>query len=166
MWDDGEHAFVAFADATGGELRRQAYLLTGDPATAETLVDRALAAAHLQYRQFGSDGVHEFARAELVRSFVADSYADRSRAPAAITQWVRGAEAASGGHAAVWEALHSLSPRRRAVIVLRYDEGLSEEEIGSRLGQPPRSVVADAEAGMLTLRTALSGLGEPSELVP
>src|ERR671931_2698541 len=77
MWEDGERAFTAFASEHGAELRRQAYLLTGDRATAESLARHALTAAHLQFRQSGGAGVAEFARAELVRSFVADSYTDR-----------------------------------------------------------------------------------------
>jgi DNA-directed RNA polymerase specialized sigma24 family protein len=166
MWDDGERTFRAFATVTSRELRGQAYLLTGDPASAESLAERALAATHLQYRQGGLGGVDEFARAELVRSFVADSYESGRPAAAAAAQRFRQAVNGYGGHTAVWEALQSLSPRRRAVIVLRYDEGLSEAQIADRLGRTPSSIMADAEAGMLTLRTALRGQGEPGDLVP
>src|SRR5919197_3273274 len=168
MWDEGERAFTAFVSVTSSELRRQAYLLTGDPASADALAERALAATHLQYRQRGSGGVGEFARAELVRSFVADSYGDGRPAPAAAgrqdRQPLNGVDG-QGGYATVWQALQSLSPRRRAVIVLRYDEGLSDEQIASRLGRTPSSIMADAEAGMLTLRTALRGQGDPGDLV-
>jgi DNA-directed RNA polymerase specialized sigma24 family protein len=166
MWDDGERAFRSFATARSVGLRRQAYLLTGDRSSAEFLAERALLAAHLQYRQFGSAGVDEFARAELVRSFVADAYTDWRPRSAATLGPDRRPGGAFRGRAAVWEALRSLPPRRRAVIVLRYDEGLSEEQIARRLGRPRNNVVADAEAGMLTLRTALGGSTEPGELLP
>src|SRR5205823_1768863 len=113
-------------------------------------------------------GVDEFARAELVRSFVAESYADRSHADRRMlgTNGHTSRPEPAGGQAAVWEALRSLPPRRRAVIVLRYDEGLSEEQIADRLGRPRNNIIADAEAGMLTLRTALNGYGDPGQLVP
>src|SRR6266487_1566938 len=115
MWDDGERAFRSFATARSVGLRRQAYLLTGDRSSAEFLAERALLAAHLQYRQFGSAGVDEFARAELVRSFVADAYTDWRPRSAATLGPDRRPGGAFRGRAAVWEALRSLPPRRPPV---------------------------------------------------
>ena len=140
-----------------GNLLRQAYLLTGDPRQAERLTERALAATTLHTRRFGPSGADEYARAELVRSFVAD--------PAFGAQHAHGAPGTSGGRTAVWEALSTLPARRRAVIVLRYDEGLSEEQIADRMGSNARSVLADAEAGLLTLRTAVAPGTDPRRLV-
>lgn len=149
-------------EGRGQRLRRQAYLLTGDPQRAEQLTRRALAAADLESRRVGQAGMVEFSYAQLVRSFVADPSVGRRVAGGGPAGPVSG----RNGYAAVWEALAALPPRRRAVMVLRYDEGLSEEQIAGRLGSSPGSVLADVEAGLLALRARLGRGAEPAELVP
>ena len=74
--------------------------------------------------------------------------------------------AAAGGptphpDVAMWRAVCRLPARRRAVIVLRYDEGLSEEHAAARMGTTPRLVRAEVDAAMLTLRTAVPGVSDP-----
>jgi pyruvate/2-oxoglutarate dehydrogenase complex dihydrolipoamide acyltransferase (E2) component len=145
--------FDAVADRQGAELRRQAFLLTGDARRAEWLAQRAAAAAELQWRRFGPVGAEEFARAELVRSYVADP------GPA-------GGAHPTGRGVSVWDALRRLPARRRAVLVLRYDEGLNDAQIAARMGSTPRAVAADVEAGLLTLRAATGGAGDPAEALP
>ena len=147
-------------DGRGLRLRRQAYLLTGDPRRAERLTDHALAAAGRQSSHLDPARFEELARAELVRSFVEGASAADRRDPAAT------ARSDGNGYAAVWEALRTLPPRRRAVIVLRYDEGLSETQIAERIGSTARSVTADTEAGLLSLRARLGAGRDPAELVP
>src|SRR5918994_465545 len=68
-------------------------------------------------------------------------------------------------HAPAWAALGGLPARRRAVLVLRYAEGLPDERIADRVGTTPRSVHVDAEAGLLTLGPALAGDRDPGRLV-
>ena len=135
-----------------GELLRQAYLLTGDPERARRLADGASAAAASFARQAGPAEALEYAKAELIRSYVADP-----GRPAA------GPAPGPTPHpdVAVWRAVCRLAPRRRAAIVLRYDEGLSEEEAAARLDTPAQTLRADVDAAMLTLRTALPGVPDP-----
>jgi DNA-directed RNA polymerase specialized sigma24 family protein len=134
-------------------LVRQAYLFTGDPERSRQLAERAAAAGQLHARRYGPAEALEYARAELVRSFVTDpgqAHAQASPATAPVHPDV-----------AVWQALCRLSPRRRAAIVLRYDEGLTEEQAADRLGTAARNVRADVDAALLTLRTALPGIEDP-----
>jgi RNA polymerase sigma factor (sigma-70 family) len=49
--------------------------------------------------------------------------------------------------------VQTLAPRQRAVIVLRYYEGLSEAEIARTLGCSPGTVKSQAHAALTTLRT-------------
>ena len=56
---------------------------------------------------------------------------------------------------AVRDALRTLAPRQRAVIVLRYYEGFSEAEIAATLGIAQGTVKSQARAGLASLRRAL-----------
>jgi hypothetical protein len=143
-------------DAVGrephGDLLRQAYLLTGDPQRARELADRADSAGEVHALRYGPAEGLEYAKAELVRSFVAD--------PGPPARFANGGPTPHPD-VAVWQAVCRLSPRRRAAIVLRYDEGLSEDHAASRLGTSPNTLRADVDAAMLTLRTALPGVSDP-----
>jgi RNA polymerase sigma-70 factor (ECF subfamily) len=60
--------------------------------------------------------------------------------------------------AAVREALAALTPRQRAVLVLRYYDELSESETAAALGIPRGTVKSRLAAGLGRLRVLLSGL--------
>ncbi len=150
MWDDARRT-----TGSDDDLFRQAYLLTGDPERAERLARHALGAAAQHSRRTGPAGSDDAALGELVRAFV-DEAGPGGHA---------GQPLPPGRHAAAWTALGGLPARRRAVLVLRYAERLSDRQIADRLGSTPRIVQADAEAGLLTLSPMLTGAGEPGRLV-
>lgn len=54
--------------------------------------------------------------------------------------------------AAVEALLRGLPPRRRAVLVLRYVDGLSEAEIAETLGCAPGTVKSQAAKALASLR--------------
>lgn len=58
----------------------------------------------------------------------------------------------------LWQALRALPPRQRAVVVLRYYEGLSEGEIAAALGVSAGTVKSQASKAMATLRLRLDAV--------
>lgn len=62
----------------------------------------------------------------------------------------------------LWPHVRSLPPRQRAVIVLRYYEGLSEQEIAEALDCSRGNVKSTAHHALKSLRAALADSGSTS----
>jgi RNA polymerase sigma factor (sigma-70 family) len=56
----------------------------------------------------------------------------------------------------LWPHVEALAPRQRAVVVLRYYEDLSEQEIAAVLGCATGTVKATASAALRNLRAAIT----------
>ncbi|HEY7103040.1 MAG TPA: hypothetical protein VH573_15515 [Mycobacteriales bacterium] len=158
-----QQGFTDFATARAGDLRRQAYLLTGSPERAVRLADKALAETGRRWdRLGGAVAAEEHAR----RVVATGSLRGRGVTPAvALTSRGTAAPTDDAGEA-VRRALAGLPPRRRVVLVLRYDEGLDDAAVGARLGLPPAQAAAEGEAGLVTLRSLLRRRGRPEDLLP
>ena len=55
----------------------------------------------------------------------------------------------------LWDLLKTLPQRQRAVIVLRYYEDMSEEQIATTLGCAPGTVKSQASKALAKLRAAM-----------
>lgn len=147
-------------------LLRYGHALTGNPHDAADLVQTVL-------EKVGS-------RWGDLRRRTGDpmAYIRRSMANAHISRWRRirreslvadipdqrgYADGDPFEHEPLWSALRHLPPRQRAVMVLRYYEGLSEIEIAHSLGVSPGTVKSQASKAMASLRTRLGvPVEEPS----
>ncbi|HEY3647104.1 MAG TPA: sigma factor-like helix-turn-helix DNA-binding protein, partial [Streptosporangiaceae bacterium] len=104
--------------------------------------------------------INEYVRTRRLRSsteIVTDVVPER---PAAGCLEDRAAD-----HAELWAALGALSERQRAVLVLRYYEGLADPEIATLLGcrgATVRSLASRGLAAMRPLVAAVSAKEEPT----
>ncbi len=154
--------YADFVRSRTHALLRSAYLLTGDQHLAEDLVQEALARTH---RAWG----------RLERSGNAEAYARKVMYHAQVSVWRRPkvAEVLPGelpdsdvgddparsavDRVALRRALLTLSPKQRAVIVLRYFEDCTEVEAARLLGVSVNTVKTQCARGLDRLRTLMPG---------
>ncbi len=156
MRDDG---FTDFVVEVERPLLRTAYLLTGDHGHAEDLVQTTLVKAHRHWAKVQrADSPLAYVRRILVTSHVSwrrrmstseqvietvpDRPGDDLQDRLATTDLVRA-------------ALRELSPKARAVVVLRWFEDLTEAETARVLGCSTSTVSTHAARGLATLRRHL-----------
>ena len=151
--------FTAFVVAHERQLLRTAYLLSGDHGHAEDLVQTALAKAHRHWaRVQQADSPLAYVRRVLVTSHV--SWRRRLMTSEQVIEVLpeRPGEDPQTAHAIgdeLREALRALSPRVRAVLVLRFYEDLTEAEPARVLGCSASTVNTHATRGLAALRAQL-----------
>ncbi len=124
---DAEREFREFVRAETPALMRAAYLLTHDSHKAEDLVQSALAGVALHWRTAAQNPA-AYTRKALYHQAVS-WWRWRGRRPESLSAALPEAIAASPDHErrlVVRAALAKLTPKQRAVLVLRYFEDLSE----------------------------------------
>jgi RNA polymerase sigma-70 factor (sigma-E family) len=135
-------------------LLRTAYLLTGDPHTAEDLVQTALAKLYLSWdkvdRRSSIDG--------YVRRILVNEHNSLWRRP-----WKRRETAAEhlpeqaapqrrGHDSDLWDFVQTLPRKQRAAVVLRYYEELSEAETAEVLGVSVGTVKSQTSRALAAMR--------------
>lgn len=141
----------------GPALLAYAYVLTGDHAEAEDLVQEAL------LRVFGALGrpLPTNAAHTYVKRAISTTFIDRSRKRKARPQIADGvaADKAVVDHAdavttaqAIHAAVLTLPPRERACVVLRYLEEMSTSAVANELGIAPGTVKRYLADGLARLR--------------
>jgi RNA polymerase sigma-70 factor (sigma-E family) len=149
--------FAEFVLARQAALLRTAYLLTGHAQDAEDLVQTTLVKVVPQWRRI-RDNPEPYVRRTMVNANANVSRWRRRRWREQSTDVLPEQLADAPDHdelLAVRSALAALAPRQRAVLVLRYYEGLSEAEIAATLGIAPGTVKSQARDGLARLRQAL-----------
>ncbi|GGJ95093.1 RNA polymerase sigma factor [Pilimelia anulata] len=155
-----EERFREFVAARSGALLRSAYLLVGDRGRAEDLVQTALVKTYAAGPRSRDTGALE---AQVRRTMVttATSWWRGRRyreqpvpdAPAAV---VPDAVEAVAERDALWRELLRLPVKQRAVLVLRYYEGLTEAEIADVLQVSRGTVKSHASRAIAALRAKLT----------
>lgn len=154
--------FEAFVDARRDALLRTAYLLTGDHHDAEDLVQTALLKVVPKWTRIGDRPEH-YVRKVLARESVNRWRRRRWREVSTpiIPDSLQHDSPDTVDRMTLLEDLRRLSPRQRAVLVLRYYDDLSEADTAAALGISVGTVKSHTRDALAHLRDRQSG-EEPS----
>lgn len=168
----GVDDFEGFVRVVGPPMSRFAYLLCGDRAHAEDLMQAALWKAHRSWdRVAAADNPQAYFRQILLREYL--SWRRRrwtSEVTASADLLESSSEPAHGPgfddrvaeSDAVRRLLAELPRKQRAVLVMRYFLDLPEERIASEVGCAQATVRSTAARGLQALREALTSSEEMS----
>ena len=162
---DADQDFAAFVAARGTSLFRLACLLTGSPSEADDLVQDSLEKVYLRWSRVSrADAPYPYVRRLMVNTLVSNH-----RRPARRAEVLRASppdapvesrEQAVLDHSRCGRWSSALPTRQRAVIVLRYYEDLSEQQIADVLGCSTGSVKSQAHDALAALRRGIASTAD------
>lgn len=165
MMDD----FDEFVAGNLDQLLKTAYLITWDAGEAEDLVQECLfKIARRWQRVRGMAQPRAYARRILVNLALDDARGRGRRrseldGEAAVVEGpARDLLVGIETRAELLDALARLTPRQRAVLVLRYFNDLTEAQTAEVLGCSPGTVKSNASRGLARLREALAPIPNPT----
>jgi RNA polymerase sigma-70 factor (sigma-E family) len=158
--------FARYVRARQHQLLRAAFLLSGDVRLAEDLVRGALARLALHWDREREDDPDAYARRLLYRGAVASWRLSRRDGLDTIPVELvpPGAASAAAGRVDPMRALQVLTPRQRAVVVLRWFEERSDRDTADVLGVSVGTVRSEARSAVDRLRTLLPDVATTSHL--
>lgn len=154
---DRDEEFRDFYAAEAPRLRRLALMMMGDPDRAADLTQEALLKAYTAWPRIRNEDPGPYVRRALVnlsRNYFRRQMLERRKTPAPVRDLVhddgRVEEAMR-----VASALSVLTPVRRATLLLRYYEDLTEAEVARVLERPLNTVKSDIRRALEKLRPLL-----------
>jgi RNA polymerase sigma-70 factor (sigma-E family) len=157
---ESERQFTEWATARASRLQRTAFLLCGDWQIAEDLVQECLTRTAMHWRRVQSaDAPDAYVRRILVNQ--ARARVRRRSSHEQPSAWLAdtGVDDGAEGRAdrdQLLAALTALPARRRAAVVLRYFEQLSEAETADALGCSVGTVKSQTSRALVELRRTLA----------
>jgi RNA polymerase sigma-70 factor (sigma-E family) len=158
-----EEEFREFVAARSGALLRTAYLLAGDWATAEDLLQTALTKTYLAWKRLGEiEAVEPYARRVLVNTATSwwrrrwhgekpTEVLPERAAPDQLDEQLE--------RDVLWRHVKALPARQRAVLVLRFYEDMSEAQTAALLNISAGTVKSQTSRALATLRNRLAAEG-------
>lgn len=150
---DARADYTAFAREAQQRLFRQAYLLAGDRAGAEDLVQSTLTAMYVAWPRI--DDPAPYAHRTLLNEFLRTKRRRDTERELLMLDDGAAPEHDPARELTVLDALAALPERMRAVVVLRYWEDLSVERTADLLGTSTGTVKSTASRGLERLRNLL-----------
>ncbi|SHE66404.1 SigE family RNA polymerase sigma factor [Streptoalloteichus hindustanus] len=145
--------------------RRTAYAMCGDWGEAEELAQSAFVKVYARWRRIREDSADAYVRKVLIHEFLNTRRRRRAReravaelperADANVAELFRSAES----RGPLLAALRRLPDRQRAVVVLRFVQDLSLEQVADAMGCSVGTVKSQASRGLAQLREAYAALG-------
>ena len=151
--------FQAFYESEGRRVRELAVFLVGDRHLAADLAQDAFLRTYRSWNRIRKSDPGPYVRRALV-NLCKNSHRRRAvekkhwgAAPARVV--TDSASANVDQRLTVVDALNSLSPMRRAAVVLRYYEDMTDEQIAALLDRPLGTVKSDIRRSLEHLRPLL-----------
>lgn len=157
--------FVSFVRARSAALLRTAYLLTGDQHLAEDLVQTALARTHLSWNRLHALGNAEAYARKIMYHQQVSWWRRRGRTPEVVTAAppdTPGTDRidAVATRLALHRAMCRLTPKQRAVLVLRFYEDRSEREAAEALDCSVGTIKSQTAKALARLRETAPELAD------
>ncbi len=156
-----EQEFAEYFAARRDAVRRTAYALCGDWHRADDLAQTAFVALHRRWRKIRDRGALDaYVRKTLVRAMI-----DETRRPWRRERYVEEMPEVASSDSEVGDAvatrsallggLRRVPPRQRAVLVLRFLEGLDVAAVAEAMKCSEGTVKSQTARGLATLRDVL-----------
>ena len=156
-----EQEFAEYFAARRDAVRRTAYALCGDWHRADDLAQTAFVALHRRWRKIRDRGALDaYVRRTLVRAMI-----DETRRPWRRERYVEQMPEVAAPNAEIGDTvatrsallggLRRVPPRQRAVLVLRFLEGLDVAAVAETLKCSEGTVKSQTSRGLATLRDVL-----------
>jgi RNA polymerase sigma-70 factor (sigma-E family) len=160
--------FAEFAAGTSARLRRAAFLLCGDWHTAEDLTQMTLAKLFVSWRRIRRrDAANAYAMRTLVNTYLADRRTRRAgERPYGVLPDHPAELPDPELRIVVLGALATLPPSARAIVVLRYWDDMSVDQVAAVLGCSPGNVKSQSARALARLRPLLGDVAAESGRVP
>lgn len=151
-----DEEFASYMAARQTALLRTAYLLSGDRASAEDLLQTAFAKLYLSWDKVRDRGsLDAYVRRIMVNehnSLWRRAWKRREHATDEVPEQSVHDDYDEGVGAALWRYLQTLPPKQRTVLVLRYYEDMSEAETADVMGISTGTVKSQASRALAGLR--------------
>jgi RNA polymerase sigma-70 factor (sigma-E family) len=156
--DAAAPAYEEYVAARWNALYRTAYLLTGSHVDAEDLAQTTLVKAYQSWAKVTAAASPDaYVRRILTNTFIS------TRRPLRVSRErlvdrvpdVAMPDEVDHERMRLWPHIVALPPKQRAVVVLRYYEDQSEQQIADALGCSPGTVKSTASAALQSLRARM-----------
>ena len=171
MDEQAREDFRSYVAARSPALLRTAYMLSGNRADAEDLLQTALAKTYLAWDRIRErEALDGYVRRVMVNTQT--SWWRRRKVDEYPTDGLpegpagRDATADLDLHDALWTALAGLPKRQRAMVVLRYYEDLSEAETAQVMGVSVGTVKSTTSRALMKLRDTSGLRDDPRVALP
>jgi RNA polymerase sigma-70 factor (sigma-E family) len=160
MRHEVDEEFASYVRARQHRLLRAAYLVCGDAHLAEDLLQGAFVKLALRWDRLRTENPDAYVRRILYRDAVSAWRRTRRESIAAVLPDAGGADPTAGvaDRLDLERALATLTPRQRAVVVLRYFEDRTEADTAEVLGVSVGTVKSQAHAALARMRERVPGL--------